>query len=110
MQDQLGYQEVIIEYSTDVARLKADVARSRGESGEVASQRAEEVLVILNANLLTMHEGSVGADFLPGGILVARNGVITATLGGAAASEFQIPPSAFVLDAQQGIACRPHVR
>ncbi|EIN12910.1 hypothetical protein PUNSTDRAFT_60526 [Punctularia strigosozonata HHB-11173 SS5] len=90
----LNYQEVVVEYATDIGRLKADVA-SYGNSGD-------GTLIVLNAKILTMSAGSsLDADLIPRGILVVRNGVVVAVVG-ADAADFEVPTSAFVLDARGG--------
>ncbi|RDB24015.1 hypothetical protein Hypma_008641 [Hypsizygus marmoreus] len=59
----LEYQEVIVEHSTDIARLKKDA-------------NGHELVVIYNATLLTMATGNEKRDLVHGGILISRGGVI----------------------------------
>ncbi|KAF5386656.1 hypothetical protein D9615_001957 [Tricholomella constricta] len=73
----LEYQEVIIEHSTDIARLKNDAD-------------GHDVVVIYNATLLTMATGDVRWDLITGGIVVARGGVIS-SVGTLAQAESLIP-------------------
>jgi hypothetical protein len=68
----LEYQEIIVEHSTDIARLKKDAAML----SEIADSG---VLVITNATLLTMETNSP-ADLIKNGILFVRDGVIQAVL------------------------------
>lgn len=72
----LQYQEVVVEHSTDIARLKRDAAAVSHEHKEWLHAQASDVVVIYNATLLTMATGDPGRDVIPGGILVVRGGVI----------------------------------
>lgn len=92
IKDLLNYQEVIIEHSTDIARLKRDAGAASherkpwlhnvsGNTTDVASQSGpiptNDTLVIYNATLLTMATGNPRWDLIHGGILVSQGGVIT---------------------------------
>ncbi|KAJ7898463.1 hypothetical protein B0H13DRAFT_2520490 [Mycena leptocephala] len=57
----LEYQEVVVERSTDIARLKSD---------------ARDVFVIFNATILTMETGDPEVDLIREGVLTIRGGVI----------------------------------
>lgn len=72
----LQYQEVIVEHSTDIARLKRDAAAVSHEHKEWLHAQASDVVVIYNATLLTMATGDPVRDVIPGGVLVVRGGVI----------------------------------
>jgi hypothetical protein len=82
----LDYQTVIVEHSTDIARLK--------------EQAPEETLVISNATLLTMVTGNLEQDLIQNGTVVVQDGAIVSagTYG-----DLDIPALATVIDAQGGM-------
>ncbi|GLB35482.1 putative amidohydrolase family protein [Lyophyllum shimeji] len=89
VKDLLEYQEVTVEHSTDTARLKRDAD-------------GHERVVVYNATLLTMATGELRWDLVPGGILIARGGVIHA-VGTLAQADSLIPGgTATVINAQGG--------
>ncbi|KAF8216523.1 hypothetical protein K438DRAFT_1797365 [Mycena galopus ATCC 62051] len=69
VKDLLEYQEVVVEYSTDIARLKRDAAR-------LNVQANSDVFVIFNATILTMETGDPAVDLIREGVLTIRGGVI----------------------------------
>ncbi len=89
VKDLVQTQGVRVSHSTDIARIKQEVALS-GRSG---------VLAIRNATILTMQSGVVESDLIVGGTLLVENGVITAV-----GSEILIPSGAHVIDARGGMS------
>ncbi|KAF7356578.1 Amidohydro-rel domain-containing protein [Mycena venus] len=69
VKDLLEYQEVVVEYSTDIARLKRDAAG-------LNVQDNSDVFVIFNATILTMETGDPKVDLIREGVLTIRGGVI----------------------------------
>ncbi|KAJ7334166.1 hypothetical protein DFH08DRAFT_300863 [Mycena albidolilacea] len=69
VKDLLEYQEVVVEYSTDIARLKSDAAG-------LNAQANSDVFVIFNATILTMETGDPKVDLIREGVLTIRGGVI----------------------------------
>ncbi|KAJ7833499.1 hypothetical protein B0H13DRAFT_2428395 [Mycena leptocephala] len=65
----LEYQEVVVERSTDIARLKSDAAG-------LNAQANSDVFVIFNATILTMETGDPEVDLIREGVLTIRGGVI----------------------------------
>ncbi|KAG6873372.1 hypothetical protein C0995_016481 [Termitomyces sp. Mi166 len=73
VKDQISYQEIVVEHSTDIARLKRDAEDS-------------DQVVIYNATLLTMETGQERWDVIQGGLMIIRGGVI-ASIGHLAQDE-----------------------
>ncbi|KAJ7668294.1 hypothetical protein B0H17DRAFT_1087605 [Mycena rosella] len=71
VKDLLEYQEVAVEYSTDIARLKRDAAAVNAQSNVNS-----DVFVIFNATILTMETGDPELDLIHEGVLTIRGGVI----------------------------------
>ncbi len=97
------YQEVIVEYPSDIARLKEEAAAfAKAEYGQSdandASTRAD-FFVFANATLVTMDTGNIHNDILRDAVLVTRNGQIEAIAG---VHDYVIPYGATVLDAEGG--------
>ncbi|KAI0637449.1 hypothetical protein C8Q77DRAFT_1155282 [Trametes polyzona] len=93
------YQELVVEYPSDVHRLKKEAAAfSEEKYGEEAAPHAD-FFVIANATLLTMETGDLKTDVLHDAVLVTRNGEIEAIVG---VHDVAIPYGATVLDAQGG--------
>ncbi|KAJ7043643.1 hypothetical protein C8F04DRAFT_1366688 [Mycena alexandri] len=69
VKDLLEYQEVVVNYSTDIARLKHDAAG-------LNVQLNSDVFVIFNATILTMETGDPNVDLIREGVLTIRGGVI----------------------------------
>ncbi|KAJ7765443.1 hypothetical protein DFH07DRAFT_737741 [Mycena maculata] len=67
----LEYQEVVVEHSTDIARLKHDAAAVNAQANENS-----DVFVIFNATILTMETGDLELDLIEQGVLTIRGGVI----------------------------------
>ncbi|KAL1947302.1 hypothetical protein VTO73DRAFT_14263 [Trametes versicolor] len=94
-----NFQEVIVEYPSDVHRLKKEAAAFAAEKyGEDAAPNAN-FFVIANATLVTMETGDLKSDVLRDAVLVTRNGEIEAIVG---VHDAVIPYGATVLDAQGG--------
>lgn len=93
----LEYQEVVVEHSTDVERLKGDafaVARAAG----IDDVAGPAILVITNATVLTMETGSPRGDLIHNALLVVRDGVIQLVMGAPAV----MPQGALILNAMGG--------
>ncbi|KAG6900437.1 hypothetical protein C0993_010484 [Termitomyces sp. T159_Od127] len=88
VKDQVDYQEIVVEHSTDIARLKRDVG-------------GRDQVVIYNATLLTMETGQKRYDVVHGGHVTISGGVITAV--GLAAQDEDVPRgSAIAINAHGG--------
>lgn len=97
----VNYQEVLIEHSTDIARLKEEAAAKQGTHKEwLDLQDGSDVLVITNATILTMETGRIDSDIIRNGILFTRGGVIQYV--GPTSNRFSIPALAQVINAQGG--------
>ena len=83
----LEYEEIVIEHSTDIARLKADA----GSSG---------VIVISNATLLTMETGKLETDLILDGVLVVCGSIVESA---SASGSVTIPDIATVFDVPGGM-------
>nr|VWO98440.1 Cytochrome P450 monooxygenase AKT7 (EC (AK-toxin biosynthesis protein 7) [Ganoderma boninense] len=97
------YQEVVVEYASDIARLKEEAAAfAEAEYGKSAVEDANsgaDFFVFANATLLTMSTGNIHNDILHDAVLVTRNGQIEAIAG---VHDYVIPYGATVLDAEGG--------
>jgi hypothetical protein len=115
IKDLLKYQEIIIEHSTDIARLKRDANAASHEqkswlpvksdnATDPASQTrpfpTNDMLVIYNATLLTMATGEPRWDVIHGGILVSQGGVIT---GAGTLENTLVPERATAINAHTGM-------
>ncbi len=94
----LDIHEFVVEYPTDISRLKQDALASMHTTDEAARANAD-VLVITNATLLTMETGSLQYDVLHGAVLFTRNGRIEA-IGGA--QDIVVPEGAMLIDVEGG--------
>ncbi|CDO68900.1 hypothetical protein BN946_scf185000.g43 [Trametes cinnabarina] len=93
------FQEIVVEYPSDVSRLKVEAATFAAEKfGEEARENAS-FFVIANATLVTMETGDLKADILRDAVLVTRNGEIEAIVG---VHDAVIPYGATVLDVEGG--------
>ena len=95
------YEEVVVEYPSDISRLKEEVAafgRSKYGASEEARSNAD-FFILSNATLVTMSTGNIHNDILRDAVLVTRNGEIEAIAG---VHDFVAPYGATVLDAQGG--------
>ncbi|KAI0355021.1 hypothetical protein OH77DRAFT_1425075 [Trametes cingulata] len=93
------YQEVVVEYPSDVKRLKKEAASFAAHKyGEEASKHAD-FFVIANATLVTMETGDLKSDVLRDAVIVTRNGEIEAIVG---VHDAVIPYGATVLDVEGG--------
>lgn len=102
----VSFQEVLVEYVSDIGRLKQEAAASAASRyGEEGAANAD-FFVIANATLLTMENGNVQSDLLHDAVLVTRGGEIEAIVG---VHDFVAPYGATVLDAQGG-TCRRRLR
>lgn len=85
-------QEVFVEHSTDIARLKSDARNTQDEF-------TTALVVIHNATILTMDTGDEATDLIERGVMVIEDGVITAI---GEEMEVQIPAGAVTIDALGG--------
>ncbi|KAH9915780.1 uncharacterized protein BXZ73DRAFT_92563 [Epithele typhae] len=93
------YQEVVVEYPSDIKRLKAEAtAHAAAKYGEAGVANAD-FFVFSNATLVTMDTGKLTADILHDAVLVTHGGVIEAIAG---VHDFVIPYGATVVDVQGG--------
>ncbi|KAJ6610225.1 hypothetical protein B0H10DRAFT_2177862 [Mycena sp. CBHHK59/15] len=67
----LDYQEIVVEHSTDIARLRRDAAATSAQANADS-----DVFVIFNATILTMATGNPDLDLIYDGVLTIRGGVI----------------------------------
>jgi hypothetical protein len=112
VKDLLNYQEIIVEHSTDIARLKREAGAARHghkswlsvESGNVTDSSrpfpTNDMLVIYNATLLTMATGDPRWDIIEGGILISQGGVIT---GAGTLENTFVPERATAINAHEGM-------
>lgn len=97
----MDYQEIVIEHSTDIARLKQEAASLQTIHKERFDiQDGSDLLIITNATILTMETGHLEDDLIKNGVLVTRGGIIEHV--GLIYSDFSIPVHAQVIDAQGG--------
>ncbi|KAK0474891.1 hypothetical protein IW261DRAFT_532142 [Armillaria novae-zelandiae] len=87
--DLVESQEIFVEHSTDIVRLKEEVKTS-GSSGVVA---------VYNATLLTMETGLVESDLIREGVMLVNDGVIQAI---GSVDDIPIPEDAVKFNANQG--------
>ncbi|KAJ3857343.1 hypothetical protein EV368DRAFT_77833 [Lentinula lateritia] len=90
----LQYQEIVVEHSTDIARLKK-------EAQALSSSVNSDILIVYNATLLTMESGNINEDLLHDAILVIRAGVIEAVFS-ATQNDFVAPEGATLINAHRG--------
>ncbi|KAK0458515.1 uncharacterized protein EV420DRAFT_1642853 [Desarmillaria tabescens] len=89
VKDLVESQEIFVEHSTDIARLK-DEAKASGSSGVVA---------VYNATLLTMETGLVENDLIREGVMLVKDGIIQAI---GPISDIHIPEDAVKFNVNQG--------
>ncbi|OSX64767.1 hypothetical protein POSPLADRAFT_1166862 [Postia placenta MAD-698-R-SB12] len=94
-----NYQEVIVEYTSDVERLKKEAAAAHAMSSDEEARASADFFVIANATLLTMETGDLRYDVFDDAILVIQGGEIEAIVG---SQDAVIPRGATVLDAEGG--------
>ncbi|KAF8810077.1 hypothetical protein BYT27DRAFT_7162151 [Phlegmacium glaucopus] len=88
------YQQIDIEHSTDIARLKKEA-----EHVSHITSNNFDLVVITNATLLTMESGNPEADLIRNGVLTIRAGVIESV---GAFLNYTPPTGATVIDAEGG--------
>ena len=93
------YQEVIVEYPSDIKRLKQEAAVAASAKFGPEGANNADFFVFANATLLTMETGQLKADVLHDAVLVTRGGEIEAIVG---IHDFVAPYGATVLDVQGG--------
>lgn len=91
----IQYQEIVIEHSTDIARLKKQ-ARS------LTSSANSDVLVVYNATIVTMETGNIDIDLLHEAVLVVRAGVVESV---SSTHGFMVPDGATMINARGGEIC-----
>ncbi|PFH52496.1 hypothetical protein AMATHDRAFT_173604 [Amanita thiersii Skay4041] len=100
IKDLLWHREIIVQQSTDIARLKEDATLAAHVHKEwLHIENNADVVVINNATILTMETGEVDEDLIQGGRLVVQGGVIQSI---ETSEESKIPEGATVIDAQGG--------
>lgn len=101
MKNIVEYQQIFVEHSTDIARLKQEASSLTGVHKEWLGVRdSSDVLVITNATILTMATGNMEDDLIEEGVLVTRGGVIEFV--GPASGDTRIPVHAQTIDAEGG--------
>ena len=97
----VDHHEIVIEHSTDIARLKQEAASLQETHEErFDNQEDSDLLIIINATILTMETGRLEDDLIENGVLVTRGGVIEHARP--IVSNFPIPARAQVINAQRG--------
>lgn len=97
----VDHHEIVIEHSTDIARLKQEATSLQETRKELFDgQEDSDLLIIMNATILTMETGRLEDDLIKNGVLITRGGVIEHA--GPILSNFSIPARAQVIDAQRG--------
>ncbi|CAA7266376.1 unnamed protein product [Cyclocybe aegerita] len=98
----LQYEQIDVEHSTDIARLKKDAKRAAKTHKDWPNVESDnsDVVVIINATLLTMESGNFEDDFVKGGVMVVRGGVID--LVSRSNDNFVAPSGAAVINAGGG--------
>jgi hypothetical protein len=89
----LDQQEVSVEHSTDIARLKSEV------STHISFGDNTDVIVVWNATILTMEHGDKDMDLIKKGAMIVRGGVI-AEVG--KLDDMTIPNGATIIDVHGG--------
>lgn len=97
----LDVTEVIVKYKTEQQRLKQDALATFNKRADgISTERANaDILVLVNATLLTMHHGKEQRDLIEGGVIVVRAGVFESV---GSAKEVRIPDGATVINAHGG--------
>ena len=98
----LDIHEITVSYASESARLKADAQMRVHAQGSEAYANAD-LLVVMNATVLTMDEGELDGDVYRNAVLFTRGGKIEAVVG---AGEAVIPQDAMILDAEGGTYTR----
>lgn len=86
-------QEVFVEHSTDIARLKSEGSKTQD------AQHATCAVVIHNATILTMDTGNEAVDLIERGMMLIEGGVIAAI---GREEQILIPAGAVTIDALGG--------
>ncbi|KAF5373175.1 hypothetical protein D9758_001510 [Tetrapyrgos nigripes] len=95
IKDLLKYQEIVVEHSTDIARVKKSTTRTSPTSNG-------DVVVIHNATILTMETGKLETDLIEGGMLVIRGGVIESVYSVSKAPSLSSYLGSTIIDAHGG--------
>lgn len=93
------FQEVIVEYPSDIQRLKTEAA-ANVRPGDAKAYANADYLVIANATLLTMETGDYD-DIIEDAIIVTRGGQIEAIVS----AQDALPYGATVINAEGGASC-----
>lgn len=94
----LQHQEVLVDYPTDIQRLKDEALISLSRMSAASAANAD-VLIIANATILTMEGETLAEVPIRGGALVTRGGLIEQVVKG---QNLRVPDGATVIDAQGG--------
>lgn len=96
----LDYQEINVQHTSDIARLKRDATRFAKDSPTTENT---DVVVIMNATLVTMETGQYKSDIIEGAMIIVRGGVIEFA---SQMHEAMLPGGVTVIDAQGGMSLR----
>ncbi|TFK87930.1 hypothetical protein K466DRAFT_599091 [Polyporus arcularius HHB13444] len=94
-----NFQEVIVEYLSDIGRLKKEAAAFAAQRYGEDGMANADFFVIANATLLTMETGNVQSDLWHDAVIVTRGGEIEAIVG---VHDVELPYGTTVLDAEGG--------
>ena len=97
-----SFQEVIVEYPSDIKRLKDEAKAAAAAKYGPEGVTNADYFVFSNATLLTFDTGALKSDILHDAVLVTRAGEIEAIAG---VHDVVIPYGATVLDVQGGDEC-----
>ncbi|KAF9009485.1 hypothetical protein BDQ17DRAFT_1235809 [Cyathus striatus] len=94
------FQEVVVEHPTDIARLKNEAAKeAHSHKDWLKVESNNNLVIIMNATLLTMETGSIEKDLVHRAVLVTQNGLIDSIYS---VAEFVVPTGATVINAEGG--------
>ncbi|KAF5379903.1 hypothetical protein D9757_007185 [Collybiopsis confluens] len=93
--DLVQKQEIFLEHSTDISRLKSDAKVYQRDK----SSNKSPIVAIHNATILTMETGHQSADLIERGVMLVQDGVISAV---GSSQEIEIPPDAVTIDVLGG--------
>lgn len=95
----LDVTEVVVAHQTEQERLRQDALATFNQRGLLKGKDNADVLVIVNATLVTMNHGREKKDIVREGVIVVRGGVFDSVGKG---GEVKIPEGATILDAHGG--------
>ena len=95
----LVVKEINVSYHTDVYRLKRDSRLLASNSGNSESTENADILVLVNASVLTMESGRMPRDFVQNARVVVKGGVVERV---GAEAEVELPKGAKIVDLDGG--------